>query len=65
MLFLEKFRKFLPKEKSNDELDSHYSKIELEKGDLLAMFIAGIITFSPIIILISIIYFLISILFGL
>ncbi len=51
MFFLKKF-----KDKSNHELEEHYEKIELEKGDLTAMLIAALITFLPIVIVISLMY---------
>ncbi len=44
------------KEKTQAELDKHYQGIELEKGDFLAMLIAAIITFGPVILIIALIY---------
>ncbi len=60
------FKKFRPnvfKEKTESELREHYENIELEKGDLLAMLIAAIITFGPLIITISLIYVFIAAVF--
>ncbi len=60
------FKKFRPnifKEKSKSELSEHYENMELEKGDLLAMLIAAIITFGPIIIIISMIYVFVATIF--
>ena len=45
-----KLREILPKSKTKKELDEHYDKIELEKGDLPAMIIAALITFLPVLI---------------
>ena len=50
MYLPERFRKMLPKKKSPGELDQHYDGLELEKGDFLAMLIAAIITFLPVLI---------------
>ena len=46
-----RLRERLPKRKSKEELDKHYESLELEKGDLLAMVIAGLITFVPILLI--------------
>jgi flagellar biosynthesis/type III secretory pathway M-ring protein FliF/YscJ len=37
--------------KTKQELDEHYDKIELEKGDFLAMVIAAFITFLPVLLI--------------
>ncbi len=58
-----KFRPHIFKEKTESELREHYENIELEKGDLLAMLIAAIITFAPLIIIISLIYVFIAAVF--
>jgi hypothetical protein len=50
MYFPERFKALLPKKKTKEELDEHYDKIELEKGDFIAMVIAAIITFFPVLI---------------
>lgn len=41
-------RSKLPKQKSKEELDEYYDKLDLEKGDIPAMIIAAIITFLPV-----------------
>jgi len=51
MFFPKKLREILKKEKTKEELDEHYKNIELEKGDFLAMVIAAVITFFPILII--------------
>ncbi len=51
------------KDKSKEELDKHYDKIELEKGDLPAMLIAALITFLPVTIIVALIYIAIAYLF--
>ena len=61
---LERWKKRLPKEKTPEELDRHYEQMEqlnLEKGDKLAMFLAALITFLPVI-LIALAIFLIPML---
>ncbi len=58
-----KFRPDLFTKKTKKELDEHYENLELEKGDLLAMIIAAIITFGPVVLAISIIYVLIAFIF--
>ena len=45
------------RKKSKEELDEHYDKIELEKGDFFAMMIAALITFVPVIIVILVVVF--------
>ncbi len=65
MMNFDKFRSKMPKQKTEKELDKRYEEIELEKGDLLAMLIAAIITFGPLILVVSLIYVGIAILFGL
>jgi hypothetical protein len=40
----------LPKDKTKEELDEHYSKMNLEKNDFLAMVLAGFRVFTPILI---------------
>lgn len=61
---LERWKKRLPKEKTPEELDRHYEQMEqlnLEKGDKLAMFLAALITFLPVI-LVALAIFLIPML---
>ena len=50
MLLPERFKNLFPKDKSLKELNKHYDNIELEKGDFLAMLIAAVITFLPVLI---------------
>ena len=52
-MMLERWRKRLPKEKTREELDLFYEeeKLDLEKGDRLAMFLAALITFLPLILI--------------
>jgi hypothetical protein len=57
MLFPERFKALLPKKKTREELDEHYNKIELEKGDFLAMVIAAFITFFPVLILVMVLVY--------
>ncbi len=47
---------FFPKRDESQPLD-------IEKGDLLAMFIAAIITFGPLIVIVSLLYVAIAYLF--
>ena len=48
MFFLKRLKEIFKKEKTKEELDEHYKKTELEKGDFAAMIIAAFITFFPI-----------------
>ncbi len=64
MKLFEKYKKLLPKNKSKKELNEHYDKIELEKGDYTAMLIAGLLTFGPLVLIISLVYICIALLFG-
>ncbi len=64
MAFLDKYRHVLPKDKNKEELDEHYKDMELEKGDLPAMLIAALLTFGPVILVISLIYVGVALLFG-
>jgi len=52
-----KLKEIFDKKKTKKELDEHYEKIELEKGDFLAMVIAAFITFIPVLIVILIVFF--------
>ena len=56
------------RKKTKEELDEHYNKIEeveLEKGDFLAMVIAALITFLPVVIIAMVVIFgLIWLVFG-
>jgi len=52
MFFLpERIKERLPKKKTREELNEHYDNVELEKGDFLAMCIAALITFMPVLII--------------
>ena len=57
MFIPERLKSLLPKKKTKEELDEHYDKIELEKGDFLAMVIAAIITFLPVLIIAMVIFY--------
>jgi len=56
-MFPERLKEIFKQKKSKEELDKHYEEIELEKGDFLAMVIAGIITFLPVLIIILLVFF--------
>ena len=45
------------RKRTKEELDEHYDKIELEKGDFLAMLIAAFITFVPVILIVLVVVF--------
>ncbi len=64
MKFLEKYKKALPKKKSKEELDEHYNNMDLDKSDYVAMLIAGLITFGPLVVFISLVYIGVALLFG-
>ena len=57
MGLLDRFVARLPKKKTREELDEHYKKIELEKGDLPAMIIAAFITFFPVLIIAMVVFY--------
>jgi len=63
-----RFKEVLSKKKTKEELDEHYNKmeeVELEKGDFLAMVIAALITFLPVVIIAMVVIFgLIWLVFG-
>jgi len=65
---LNRFKEVLGKKKTKEELDEHYNKmeeVELEKGDFLAMVIAALITFLPVVIIAMVVIFgLIWLVFG-
>ena len=63
MYLPERFRNLLPKKKPPHELDQHYNGLELEKGDFLAMLIAAIITFLPVLIVAMLIIYGLLLLF--
>jgi len=53
----DRLKEILGKKKTKEELNEHYDKIELEKGDFLAMVIAAFITFLPVLIIILVVFF--------
>ena len=52
-----RLKELLPKKKTREQLDEHYDKIELEKGDFLAMCLAAFITFIPVLIIALVVVF--------
>ncbi len=64
MSFFDKYKNIMPKKKSKKELDEHYDNMDLEKGDYFAMLVAALITFVPLVIIISLVYIGIALLFG-
>lgn len=58
MGFFERWRT-LPRNKTKEELDAHYEQMDLEKGDMLAMILAGFITFVPVLLGIALVLLLI------
>ncbi len=64
MGLLDKYRSLLPKQKNEKELGKHYDEMDLEKGDLAAMLIAALITFGPVILIVSLVFIGIAMLFG-
>lgn len=62
MGFFQRWRS-LPRHKTKEELDAHYKKMNLEKGDLLAMMIAAFITFVPVLLFIALILYLVLVFF--
>jgi hypothetical protein len=51
MFFPRRIKERFNKKKTKEELDEHYKNVELEKGDFLAMLIAALITFLPVLII--------------
>lgn len=65
-MILERWRKYLPKEKTKRELDEHYremEKLELEKGDLPAMILGALIAFAPLLVILALIFLIPLLLF--
>jgi len=64
----ERIKSLFGKKKTQQQLDAHYNemeKLELEKGDYLAMVIAALITFLPIVIIaIAVIFGILWLFFG-
>ena len=52
-----KLKELLPKQKPKEELDEHYEKLELEKGDVPAMIIAAFLTFLPVLIVLMVVVY--------
>jgi len=52
-----RIKELLPKNKTQEQLDNHYDNVELEKGDFLAMCIAAVITFMPVLIIALVVVF--------
>jgi len=63
-----KIKSLLTKNKTPEQLNEHYTemeKLELEKGDFLAMVIAALITFLPVmLIIIAVLFGVIWLMFG-
>ena len=57
MFIPQRIKSILPKKKTKEELDEHYGRVELEKGDFLAMVIAAFITFLPVLIISLVVFF--------
>ena len=57
MIYPDRIKALLSKKKTREELDEHYDKIELEKGDFPAMVIAAIITFFPVLIIAMVVFY--------
>jgi hypothetical protein len=60
MQFFERWRT-LPRNKSKKELDEHYQQMDVEKGDMPAMFLAGFLAFGPILLVLAVAFVLILI----
>ncbi len=59
MPILERWKKRLPKEKTQQELDEYYDQIEqmhLDKTDYLAMFLGALMAFWPLILIVAAIF---------
>ena len=56
----ERIRERLPRKKTREEINEHFDsieKVELEKGDFLAMCIAAFVTFIPVLIIAMVIFY--------
>ena len=53
----ERYKSLFNKKKTKEELDEHYDKMELEKGDFMAMVIAAFITFLPVLLITLLVLF--------
>ena len=56
-MIFDRLRSLLSKNKTPEQLKEHYDNIELEKGDFLAMVIAALITFLPVLLIVSIVVY--------
>ena len=59
MAILERWKKRLPKERTQEELDEYYDQIEqlnLDKTDYLAMFLGMLMAFWPLILIVAAIF---------
>jgi len=57
MSLLSRVSERLTKKRTKEELDEHYKNVKLEKGDFLAMLIAAVITFFPVVIVAMIVIY--------
>ena len=65
-MILERWKKRLPEEKTREELDAHYErmeKLELEKGDFLAMVLGAFMAFWPLLLILAAIFLIPLLLF--
>jgi len=66
-MLLEKLKSLLGNKKTPEQLNEHYNemeKTELEKGDFLAMVIAALVTFLPVLLIaMAILYGIVWLLF--
>ena len=49
----------LPREKSKEELDEHYKRMDVEKGDMFAMILGGFLAFAPILLGVAVLFALV------
>ena len=59
MAILERWKKRLPKEKTQQELNEYYDeieKLELDKTDYFAMFLGALMAFWPLILIVAAIF---------
>ncbi|MCL2030608.1 MAG: hypothetical protein FWG93_03600 [Oscillospiraceae bacterium] len=52
-----RLRRVFERKKTQEELDEHYQNVELEKGDFLAMVIAALITFLPVLLIATVVIY--------
>ena len=58
MAFIDRWKSRLPKEKTEEELEEHYKKMDemdLDKGDFAAMIIGAFMAFWPILVIVALI----------